>query len=75
MICMNCGAKTENSSTTYVKDLGKCIIIIRNVPCNKCTECNEVIYTGDVLEKLNCIVEKFKNQMTEIAVTDYKLVA
>lgn len=71
MLCMNCGAKAEKSTTTYVKDLGKCIIIIRNVPCSKCTECNEIIYTGDVLEKIDTIVSRLENQMTEIAVTDF----
>lgn len=75
MVCMNCGAKAEKSTTTYVRDLGKCIIIIRNVPCFKCTECNEVIYTGDVLEKINRIVETLKQQMTEIAVADYEMAA
>lgn len=75
MICMNCGAKTEKSTTTYVRDLGNCIIIIRNVPCNKCTECNEVIYTGDVLEKINRIVKRLKQQMTEIAIANYEMAA
>ncbi len=72
MICMNCGVKTEKSTTTYVRDLGKCIIVIRNVPCCKCTECNETIYTGDVLENINRMVDDLKQQMTEIAVADYK---
>ncbi len=75
MICINCGAKVEESFTTYVKDLGKCLIIIRNVPCRKCTECNEVIYTADVLEKVNRIIESMRNQITEIAVTDYQIAA
>ena len=75
MKCMTCGANTEKSITTYVKDLGKCIVIIRNVPCYKCTECNETIYTGDVLQKIDRIVDNLKNQMMEIAITDYSAAA
>lgn len=75
MICINCGAKAEKDITTYVRDLGKCIIIIRNVPCLKCSECNEIIYTADVLEKLNEIVDNLKNQISEFIVTDYKMAA
>lgn len=45
------------------------------MPCFKCTECNEVVYTGDVLEKINRMVETLKQQMTEIAVADYEMAA
>lgn len=75
MICINCGAKVEKDSTTYIRELGKCIIIIRNVPCSKCSECNEIIYTADVLEKLDKIVDNLKNQITEFVVTDYQMTA
>ena len=44
----NNGAKAEKGYTTSVTDLGNCLLIVRNVPCYKCTECNEIIYTGDV---------------------------
>ena len=75
MLCMNCGAKAENSTDTYVADLGSCLLIIRNVPCYKCTECNEVIYTGDVIEKLEKITEAAKKFTQEISVVDYSKVA
>lgn len=62
MICMSCGAVAEKSTTAYVRDVGSCIIIIRNVPCSKCTECDEIIYTGDVLEKIDQIIKSLMNQ-------------
>jgi YgiT-type zinc finger domain-containing protein len=49
---MECGAKAEKGLTTDVTDLGNCLVIVRNVPCYKCTECNEVIYMGDVVKQL-----------------------
>jgi YgiT-type zinc finger domain-containing protein len=52
MVCMECGAKAEKGYTTNVTDLGNCLLIARNVPCYKCTKCNEVIYTGDVIKRL-----------------------
>ena len=52
MLCMECGSIAEKGYTTDVTDLGSCLIIVRNVPCYKCTECNEVIYTADVVEHL-----------------------
>lgn len=75
MLCMKCGASAEKGLTTYVEDLGNCLVIVRNVPCYKCLECDEVIYTGDVVEKLEEIVENAKKLMQEISVVDFSKVA
>jgi YgiT-type zinc finger domain-containing protein len=72
---MECGARAEKGITTDVTDLGSCLIIIRNVPCYKCTECNEVIYTADVVKRLEAIVDKTKELMQEISIVDYSKVA
>lgn len=75
MVCIKCGANTEKGFTTDVTDLGKCLVIVRNVPCYKCTECNEVIYTADVVKQLENIVEQAKKFMQEISIIDYSKVA
>lgn len=75
MLCMECGAKAEKSFTTDVTDLGNCLVIVRNVPCYKCAECNEVTYTADVVKRLENIVEQAKKVMQEISIIDYSKVA
>ena len=75
MKCIRCGAKIESSTDTHVKDDVHGLLIIRNIPCYKCTECNEVIYTGDVIEKLEKITEAAKKFTQEISVVDYSKVA
>ncbi|NBH27534.1 type II toxin-antitoxin system MqsA family antitoxin [Lachnospiraceae bacterium] len=71
MLCMECGANADKGYTTDVTDLGNCLVIVRNVPCYKCTECNETIYTADVVKRLDEIVEQAKKMMQEIAIIDY----
>lgn len=71
MKCLSCTADTVKSTTTDVTDLGDCLIIIRNVPCYKCTECNEILYTGDVIRKLDVIIAKAKQTLNEISVIDF----
>ncbi|MBQ9364627.1 MAG: type II toxin-antitoxin system MqsA family antitoxin [Schwartzia sp.] len=71
MKCMKCGADAVKSTTTDVTDLGACLIIIRNVPCYRCTECAEIIYTGDTVRKLEEIVERAKSEINDISVIDY----
>ena len=75
MRCPECGSIIEKSVTTSVTDLGDCLVIVRNVPCYKCTECNEILYTGDVVEKLEKIIGIAKKMMQEISVVDYSKVA
>ncbi len=55
--------------------LGNCLVIIRNVPCYKCTECDEIFYTGDVVEHLEKIIGIAKVVMQEVSIIDYSKVA
>ncbi len=71
MKCGACGADAMKSLTTAVNDLDGFIEIIRNVPCYKCTECNEILYSADVVERLEEIVESVKKLMQEISIVDY----
>lgn len=75
MKCSACGASAEKGVTTSVTDLGNCLIIVRNVPCYKCSECNEVIYTADVVQRLEKIVEAAKKLMQQISIIDYSQAA
>lgn len=75
MKCIECGANAKKSTSTSVTDLGNCLVIVRNVPCYKCEECNEIIYTADVVKKLEQIIESAKKLMQDISIVDYSKVA
>ena len=71
MKCISCGADTSHATTTDVTDLRNCLVIIRNVPCHKCVECNETIYTFDVAKCLETIVKSAKEAVNEITIINY----
>ncbi len=71
MKCTNCGSRVIESTTTSVTDLGDCVVIVRNVPCYKCEECNEIIYTLEVTERLEQMIKQAKQIMQGIAVMEY----
>ena len=75
MKCMKCGATTVNGTTSDVFDGGDSVIVIRNIPCRKCTECAEVIYSGKVIRELEKIVDRAKQTLSEVAVIDFTKVA
>ncbi len=71
MKCIRCGNKVVAATTTSVTDLGDILIIVRNVPCFKCEECDEVHYTADVVSNLESIINTAKLLRQEISVVDY----
>lgn len=71
MICFYCKGDLIETTTTYMEDLGKCIVIIKNVPCNKCQQCGEISYSGTVVRQIERIIAKLQNTLTEIAVVNY----
>ena len=72
MICFMCKGKSEDKNTTFMVDLGNCIVIIKNVPSQVCGQCGEVSYENDVARQLEKIVNKVKSAaFTEIAILNY----
>lgn len=66
-----CKGEVVQAMTDHVVKLEHCIIIVKNVPCEKCTQCGETYYTDEVAEQLEMIVDKVKAVATEIAVVNY----
>ena len=75
MKCMKCGRDAYKSTTTEAIELSFGVLVIRNIPCYKCEECDEIFYTGDVVEKIEKVTEMVKQLMQEITVIDYEKVA
>ena len=66
MKCMRCGKPAYKSMTSEAIELGFGLLVIRNIPCYKCEECDEIFYTGDVVKKIETIVAEAKQMMQEI---------
>ena len=71
MNCFYCKGELTASTTTHVVTLENCIIIVKNVPCTRCTQCGETFFDDDVADKLETIVKELKAAVTEIAVVNF----
>ena len=58
MTCFYCKGNIESSTTTYMTDYQGCYIIIKNVPCEKCSQCGEEYLNGETLERIEEIILK-----------------
>lgn len=71
MNCFFCKGEMKPSTTTHFVDLKKCMVIVKNVPCFECEHCGEVLFDDEVVKRLDTIIQKVSDLMTEIAVVEY----
>ena len=71
MKCFMCKGRLEDKITTFMVEVGKNVIIIKNVPTQVCKQCGEHSYSDDVARKIETIVKMLKNSISEISVVSY----
>ena len=72
MTCFFCkGDMADSVTNNFITLDSGTMLIVKNVPCQKCTQCGEVVYEGKVAAQLDQIAETMDNAMTEIAVVNY----
>jgi len=71
MTCFFCKGTLTDGFTNHFVDLDSSMIIIKNVPCQKCDQCGEVVYSGGTVRRIEQIVSAMKGSLTEIAVIHY----
>ena len=76
MRCLLCkNDSMEKSTSTYFAQLNNCYVIIENVPCLKCNQCGEIVYSALVIEKIEEILDKIQNIASKIFILDYATAA
>lgn len=71
MFCYFCKGDSEESTTTFFSEVNDHIIIIKNVPCHKCTQCGDVYFNFTVTERLEQITEQLESSYIEVAIVSY----
>ncbi len=72
MKCLLCKADSmEKGTSTYFAELKDGYVIIENVPCFKCSQCGEVVYSVSVMEKIEDILETAQKIASKIFIMDY----
>jgi len=72
MICFMCKGTVQDGISNFTADLGKCIVIIKNVPAKICNQCGEISHNDETAKRLEEIVLSLTKPIsTEIAVVSY----
>ena len=70
MTCFFCRGNAEQTTTEYIEKIDNFVVVIKNVPCEKCTQCGEEYETVETLEKILDSVKTFSSTLT-VTVIDY----
>jgi len=72
MICFMCKGSMQDGISNFTADMGKCIVIVKNVPSHICNQCGEVSYNDETAKRLEDIISTLTEPVsTEIAVVSY----
>jgi YgiT-type zinc finger domain-containing protein len=61
---------TEGFTTDFT-EMDSCMVIIKNVPCQKCGQCGETVISGVVHKRIESIVYGLKDSLMEVAIVKY----
>ena len=71
MNCLYCKGELEDKLTNYIADFGDCIIVVRNVPAQVCSQCGEKSYSYHVSVRLQEIINQVRYIVSGIAEVTY----
>lgn len=71
MNCFMCKGSLEDKQTTFMVDAGNCIVIVKNVPSQVCSQCGETSYSDSVAAQLEIIVSEARKALSEITVVNF----
>jgi len=71
MTCFMCKGSCEDKLTTFLVDVENCIVIVKNVPSQVCSQCGETSYSDNVASQLEMTVNAARKASTEIMVVNY----
>ena len=76
MNCLICKSGTMTDSfETYFAKIKTGYAIIENVPCKKCKQCGEILFSASVIEKIETLLESIEKISSKIFIFNYKQAA
>ncbi|MBQ9486415.1 MAG: type II toxin-antitoxin system MqsA family antitoxin [Selenomonadaceae bacterium] len=76
MKCLICKSGMLNDGLeTYFATLKTGYVIIENVPCKKCEQCGEILFSASVIEKIEKLLDNVEKISSKIFIFDYNSAA
>ncbi len=59
------------TSTIYVEKLKSGILIVKNVPCRKCSQCGEEFFSMATMKEIEKLSRQAEDIISEVMIIDY----
>jgi len=69
IMCIFCKGKLKQEKTDYIEKNKSHVILIRDVPCEKCGQCGETYFDNSTVQVLESILSKIQYISSEITLT------
>ena len=71
-LCFFCKGDMVSGHNTHFLETSHCMVIIKNVPCFKCSQCGEVAYSLAIVRQLEEMCNTVKTAKTEVVIMNYQ---
>ncbi|MCL2599964.1 MAG: type II toxin-antitoxin system MqsA family antitoxin [Treponema sp.] len=72
MTCFMCKGTVRDGISTFTVDMGKCVVVVKNVPSYACDQCGDVCYNTETSKRLDEIVRSLAEEASaEVALASY----
>ena len=68
-MCTFCKGKLIPATTEYIEKIENYVIVIKNVPCEKCEQCGEEYFSTEVARQIEKILNSIQTISYEITVS------
>ena len=68
-MCIFCKGTLTQDKTDYVENSRNLVILVRDVPCEKCRQCGETYFDNDTVQMLEHILNNVQCISSEITLT------
>jgi len=70
--CYFCGGKLMQSKTTLPFVVGAKVVVVKEVPAEVCTQCNEAVMASEVAEVVDQLLKQVQRSGFEVSVVAYE---
>ena len=68
----DCGGQLREGLATIPFVLDSIVVVVKDVPAEICSECNESYMKGDAVDRIEELLQNLKNMAVEVSVLHYK---
>jgi YgiT-type zinc finger domain-containing protein len=69
--CYFCGGKLESKRATIPFVMNGSVVVVKNVPAQMCTQCDEAIMTSPIARNVDVLLKQVYHLKSEVSVISY----